>query len=173
MMRRRAGLPALSETMIGESETTGRSPSDHVLLLLCSFAEPAVSPGAPEGLVVSTCICTLPSAMESLCSRAVTTNSHPSAKSAGSRTSITDGACTQRSAASTGAPLVGCLPKSAGSSPMSPVAGASRRLLLRRRGPRSGPCSEVIWRKSTASGASAGRFSGPVRSKCCNCSERA
>src|SRR5262245_14995772 len=104
--------------MIGESDTTGRSPSVQVLLLPCSLAAPATSAGAALGLAASTCICTLPSAPVSFSNVADVTNSHPSANSAGNRTSITDGARTQRLVARTLPPL-GCLPSSDGSIPQS------------------------------------------------------
>src|SRR5207249_10709314 len=100
---------------IGESETTGRSPSDHVLFAPCSLAPPTLNPNS-AGFVVSTCICTLPSAAVGLCNPVVATNSQPSARSAGKRTSIIDGAPAQRLVSSTVEPF-GCLPKSAGSTP--------------------------------------------------------
>ena len=102
--------------MMGESDTTGRSPSDQVLLPPCSFAAPTTKPAAPAGFAVRICICTLPSAPVSGFKVPLATNSQPSTKSAGKRTSITDGACTHKLVPLT-LPPFGCLPNNAGSTP--------------------------------------------------------
>src|SRR4051812_3611654 len=127
-MRLRAAL--LLFTRMGESETTGRSPSDHVLLVPCSRDPLAANPKS-AGLVVSTCICTLPSAPVELWSAVLVTNSQPSARSAGKRTSMIDGACTQSVVSSRSAPF-GCLPKRAGSTPQSPDTFVAASLWLLR-----------------------------------------
>ena len=89
------------------------------------------TPGGGSARPASNCNCTLPSAPAVASSVPPVTNSQPSTRSAGRRTSSTWALCTQRLAASIAGPL-GCLPKRAGSSPIAGrfVTGRCVRLAL-------------------------------------------
>src|SRR5262249_26198124 len=107
-------MTGVSLATVRLSDVQGPAPSFTVVV-------PACNPDDACGLLVSRGIGTLPSAPACLSSMPTAANSPPAKRSAGRRTSITDGALTQRSSASTFDPS-GRWPKAAGSAPqLSPV----------------------------------------------------